>query len=330
MTGYVVGIDLGGTKIMTARCDLLGHVQAQQRIDTPAAAGPDAVIAAMVNTVQTVTAGADPDQLIGVGVGAPGPLDPTTGILYGPPNLPGWEQVPLRDILSARLEAALGRPVPVVTGNDANAAAWGEYIFGVGRDYPGLRHLAYITVSTGIGGGVIADGKIYEGAHGMAAEVGHITVDLHGPRCKCGNIGCVEVLAAGPAIARRGAALVAAGRAPGLAALVGGAAGAVTTQLVERAARAGDPDTLDLIGQVGMALGVVVVNILHAYNPELVVIGGGVAKMGPLLLDPLLATVRDRAMPAILHGVAIVPAALGDLVGVLGAAALVLPARHRV
>ncbi|MDQ2809805.1 MAG: ROK family protein [Chloroflexota bacterium] len=324
--GYVVGIDLGGTKIMTARCDLTGTVLAQQRVDTPAAGGPDAVIAALVATVQTVLAGADPDQLVGVGVGAPGPLDPSTGILYGPPNLPGWERVPLRDILAARLAATLGRPVPVSTANDANAAAWGEYIFGVGRAYPQVRHLAYITVSTGIGGGVINDGKIYEGAHGMAAEVGHITVDLNGPRCKCGNIGCIEVLAAGPAIARRGADLVAAGQAPGLAALAGGDPAAVTTLRVQQAAAAGDPDTLALIAQVATALGVLVVTILHAYNPELVVIGGGVAKMGPLLLDPLLATVQDRAMPAILRGVAIVPAALGDLVGVLGAAALVLPA----
>ena len=324
--GYVVGIDLGGTKIMTARCDLTGTVQTQQRVDTPAAAGPAAVIAAMVATVQTVLAGADPDQLVGVGVGAPGPLNPTTGILYGPPNLPGWEQVPLRAILAARLEATLGRAVPVITANDANSAAWGEYVFGVGRAYPHVRHLAYVTISTGIGGGVIAGGKIYEGAHGMAAEVGHITVDLNGPRCKCGNIGCIEALAAGPAIAQRGAALVAAGRAPGLAALVAGDPAAVTTQRVEQAARAGDPDTLELIRQVGIALGVLVVNILHAYNPELVAIGGGVAKMGPLLLDPLLATVHDRAMPAILRGVVIVPAALGDLVGVLGAAALALPA----
>ncbi|HMA33906.1 MAG TPA: ROK family protein [Chloroflexia bacterium] len=327
MAEYVIGVDLGGTKIMTARVSLAGTVQAQVRERTPAEQGVDAVIDAMVGTVARMLQGVDPAGLTGVGVGAPGPLDPQTGILYGPPNLPGWDHVPLRDILGARLQQLVGRPVPVACANDANAAALGEFRFGVGRSHPGLRHLAYMTISTGIGGGVIADGRIFEGAHGMAAEIGHVCVDMNGPRCNCGNIGCIEAIAAGPAIARQGSALVAAGHAPLLAQLAHGAPDAVTTELVEAAARQGDPDAGALIEQTGVALGVAVVNILHMYNPEMVVIGGGVAKMGALLFDPIRATVQARAMPAFRRAVTIVPATLGDLVGVLGAAALVLQDR---
>lgn len=330
MAEYVIGIDLGGTKILTARCDMYGKVQAQVRETTPATEGVEAVISTMIHTVDHVLAGCDPDTLVGVGVGVPGPLDPRTGILYAPPNLPGWDRVPVQTILGTRLEARLGRAVFVAAANDANAAALGEYRFGVGRHRPDLREMVYITISTGVGGGVILNGRIFEGAAGMAAEVGHVTVDMNGPRCNCGNIGCVEAIAAGPAIARRGGALVAAGRAPMLAKLAGGAPAGVTTAMVEYAARQGDADALALIEQTGTALGVAVVNVLHMFNPQLVVIGGGVAKMGALLFDPILATVRARAMPAILRGVEIVPAVLGDLVGVLGAAALVLHDRPKL
>ncbi|HUS15384.1 MAG TPA: ROK family protein [Chloroflexia bacterium] len=322
MADYVIGVDLGGTKIMTARCDRQGTVLAQVRESTPASEGVDAVIGCMVDSVADVLVDADPVGLIGVGVVAPGPMDPATGVLYNAPNLPGWDRVPLRAIMTARLSERLGRPIRVATGNDANGAALGEYYFGLQRTHPELHHVVYMTVSTGIGGGVIIDGRVFAGAHGMAAELGHITVDMHGPRCGCGNIGCVEALAAGPAITRRGAALVAAGKAPLLTQLVAGEPEAVTTRLVEDAARAGDPDVLDLITQVSTALGVAVVNAVHMYNPQVVVIGGGVAKMGALLLDPLEATVRARAMPSFLLDFRILPATLGDYVGVLGAAAL--------
>jgi glucokinase len=327
MAEYVVGIDLGGTKIMTARVDMQGEVQAQVREPTLAAEGSAAVIDRMVASVERVLDGADPADLVGVGVGAPGPLDPETGVLYSPPNLPGWDRVPLRDILSARLTTRFGRPVRVEAENDANAAALGEFRFGVRKQHPTLRHMVYITVSTGIGGGLIADGRIFEGAHGMAAEIGHMTVDMHGPRCNCGNIGCIEAIAAGPAIARQGGEIVARGGGPLLARLAAGEPEAVTTQMVEDAAHAGDPDALALIERTGVALGVAVVNVLHLYNPEMVVIGGGVAKIGAMLFDPLLRTVEERAMPAFRRDAEIVPAALGDFVGVLGAAALVL--QHR-
>lgn len=324
MNEYVIAVDLGGTKILTARLDLQGQVLAQAREQTRAEEGPDAVINRMLGTVQAVMQEADPAGLVGVGVGSPGPIYPETGVVSRPPNLPGWDYVPLRDILHDRLRTQLGREIRVETGNDGNVAALGEFRFGVGRQFAGITHLVYFTVSTGIGSGVIADGRIYDGAHGIAVEIGHMTVDINGPLCNCGNIGCIEAIAAGPAIARRGADLVATGHAPLLTRLAGSEPEAVTTAMVEEAARQGDPDAIALLEYTGRAFGFAVVNTLHLYNPQIVVIGGGVAKMGALLFDPMLAVVQAHAQPAFRQDLRIVPAALGDLVGVLGAAALVL------
>lgn len=322
--GYIVGIDLGGTKILTARCDLRGQVQAQVRVPTGADDGPDAVLGRIFETVRTVMAACDPAALRGVGIGTPGPLDVTTGVVFNPPNLPGWTRIPLRDLLSQWLREHYGQPVRVEVANDANAAALGEYRFGAGTAYPGLRHMIYITVSTGVGGGIITDGRLLTGWRGMAGEVGHMTIDLHGPRCACGNIGCLEALAAGPAIARTGAELVASGRAPLLAHLVSGEPERVTAELVVQAARQDDPDACALLAQVGYYLGVGVVTLIHLFNPELICFGGGVSKAGALLFDPLIETVDHLTLPAMREGVQIVPALLGDQVGVLGAAALLL------
>jgi glucokinase len=319
---YIVGIDLGGTKILTARCDLRGQVMAQARQPTGAEEGLQAVMGRIFQTVETVMADCDPAHLLGVGVGAPGPLDVYTGVLFEPPNLPGWTQVPVRELLSNWLRERFGRPVRVEVGNDANAAALGEYRFGVGAERPGLRNMVYMTVSTGIGGGIINDGRLLLGWRGMAGEVGHMTVDVHGPRCNCGNIGCLETLAAGPAIRRAGVALVASGRAPLLSQLVSGEPERVTAELVERAAKQDDPDACALMARVGHYLGVGVVNMIHLFNPELVCIGGGVSKAGDLIFLPLIETVDALALASMRKGVAIVPARLGDQVGVLGAAAL--------
>jgi glucokinase len=322
--GYVVGVDLGGTKILTARCDRRGQVLAQQRVLTEVEDGPDVVIQRICGTIQTVLAGCDLAHLLGIGVGAPGPLNHLTGTLFDPPNLPGWTAVPLRDLVAGWFRAQYGREVRVVLGNDANAAALGEYRFGVGSEHPGLRHMVYMTVSTGIGGGVISDGQLLLGRHGMAGEVGHMTVAADGPRCNCGNTGCLEILASGTAIGLEGAKLVESGRAPLLAQLAASAPEGVTARLVDQAARQGDSDAVALLARAGRYVGVGVVNLIHLFNPELICIGGGVSKAGDLLFEPLIETVDRLTMPAMRDGVAIVRPRLGDQIGVLGAAALVL------
>jgi len=207
-------------------------------------------------------------------------------------------------------------------GNDANLAALAEQRFGAGQ---GVSDLIYITVSTGIGGGIIADNRLLLGAQGFAAEVGHQTIEAHGPRCKCGNIGCLEALAAGPAIARCARELVRTGIGTAIADLVGGDLDKITAKVVNRAAQAGDPVAIELFRQAGFYIGVGIVNLLHLFNPSLIVIGGSVTKAGDLLFEPIRATVRERAMASYYwENTPIVPATLGDDVGLLGAVALVL------
>ncbi len=313
--GLVVGIDVGGTKIMGGLSDTSGRILRHTTLPTEAQQGPDVVLERIERVAREMISGIDPGRIIGVGIGAPGPIDPFSGTLYSPPNLPGMDGVPMREIMRQRLG------LPVYLANDANAAAVGEYLFGILEQ---VRNMIYITVSTGVGGGIIIDGKLFIGAHGMGGEVGHMTIEADGPRCNCGNTGCLEVLASGTAIARYGAALVSEGRAPILSELAEQRASAVTARLVQLAAERGERESQLIITRAGFYLGVGIVNLIHLFNTQLVVIGGGVSNLGAMLFDPIRQTVAERAMPAIRAGVEIVPANLGDQVGLLGAIAIVL------
>ncbi len=321
--GKIIGVDLGGTKIRAVLSDGSGTLLARVESRTEAEKGLDYVLNKIETVVGSVIEKADYSQLVGMGVGAPGPLNPFTGVVYSPPNLPGWNNVPLRDTMEKRLG------LPVFLGNDANLAALGEYTFGAGKDY---RYLVYITVSTGVGGGVVEDGRILMGVKGAAGEVGHMSIDLNGPVCNCGNIGCLEIFTCGPAIRRRTLELLETGRASLLREQVKGNLSEITTEMVAEAAYAGDEVALEIIHQTGIYLGVGVTNILHLFNPEIVVIGGGVSQVGELIFEPLREVVNQRTMPAFREGVPIVPTKLGDDIGLYGAVALVLQnfeeARH--
>jgi glucokinase len=312
---YVVGVDLGGTKILTALVDLTGTVRARRRVLTPQA-GPAAVVEAIAATVEGVLAdaGLARTDCLGVGVGAPGPLDPRRGVVYEPANLPGWRDVPL----AALLAEALGLPSHVE--NDANAAALGEWWVGAGR---GIADLVYITVSTGIGGGIILGNRLLQGVSGTAGEIGHTVVDADGPLCGCGRRGHLEALASGRAIARMAAEAVASGRPTALAA-VGADPARLSAEVVAEAARHGDAVAREIYQRAGFYVGVGVANVLNLLNPRTVVIGGGVSKAGDLLLDPVRRTARQLAFDRPARDAEIVPAALGDDVGVVGAAAVVL------
>ncbi len=313
--GKIIGIDLGGTRVRAVMTDGTGAFLARCGMHTEADMGLDHVLDRITAAVEAVTLGADHSQLVGLGIGAPGPLNPVTGVVYSPPNLPGWDNVPLRDILEARTG------LPVFLGNDANLAALGEYTFGAGKDY---RYLVYITVSTGVGGGVIEDGRILMGAKGAAGEIGHMSIDLNGPRCNCGNIGCLEILTSGTGIRRRAIEMLEGGRASLMRELAGDDLSDITAITVATAAELGDEAARELLHQTGVYLGVGVTNILHLFNPEIVVIGGGVSTIGDAIFRPLLQIVEERAMLAFRVGVPIVPTALGDDIGLYGAAALVL------
>ncbi len=311
----IIGIDLGGTQLRAVRCDSDGTIMMHQATAT-SAGGPAVVIDQIVQMVTAVRGDTSADDLLGVGVGTPGPVDGHSGVVFAAPNLHGWSNVPLKALLEERLGMA------VEVGNDANAAGLGEWMFGSGR---GTQNFAYVTVSTGIGGGVIADGRLLLGYKGMAAEVGHMMIEANGPLCGCGNRGCWEALASGTALARRASAEMRHNEAT----LLHDRATPATVTAVDvwAAAQAGDALCRTLLREEGELIGIGLVNLLHLYSPERIALGGGVMHSFALLQEPITATIRARAMPPYREATVGV-AALGQNVGLLGAAALVLAARR--
>lgn len=310
-----IGIDLGGTQVRAALVDDTGTVLRRAATRTDVAGGPAAVMAQFRNLIEEVTDDKSLDSLSGIGVCAPGPLDSLTGTFIHIPTLPGWENFPLRD----ELAAALGRPV--VLEGDAIAACYGEWRFGAGR---GLDHLLYVTVSTGIGGGVVSDGRLLHGRRGMTAHVGHFRLarKCHPagdePRCSCGAAGCFEAFAAGTALDRRAREAALAHPESSLARLTAPTAGDVVA-----AARQGDATALALLDEEATLLGEGFVSLIHLYSPEKVVMGGGVSHGFDLMDETIHRAVRTTALPAF-RDVPVVKAALGDNAGLVGAAALLM------
>jgi glucokinase len=304
-----VGIDLGGTQV---RAGLVRHGQVLGRASRPTsvAGGPDAIIAQFEALVAEVTAGAEGRQLAGIGISAPGPLDSSTGTVLGIPTLPGWEDFPLRDVMANRFG------LPVVVENDGLAAAFGEWCFGAGR---GASNLVYATVSTGIGGGVIADGRLLRGRRGMAGHVGHMRIAAEGPRCPCGAIGCFEAFASGTALSER--ARRAAARQPDSFLARTARNEPIDGRHVLAGARAGDPTCLALLAEEADYLAQGFASLVHLFSPELIIMGGGVSQAFDLMEDRLIERVRQDVMPPF-RDVRILQATLGDNSGLVGAATL--------
>lgn len=304
-----VGIDLGGTQVRAGLAQD-GQVLARASRPTDVAGGPRAIIAQFEALVAEVASRAGGRPLAGIGVSAPGPLDSASGVVLGIPTLPGWQDFPLREVMATRFG------LPVIVENDGLAAAFGEWRFGAGR---GVDHLVYVTVSTGIGGGVIADGRLLRGRRGMAGHVGHMRLATEGPRCPCGTIGCFEAFASGTALGER--ARLAAARQPDgfLAAAAGNEH--LEGRHVLAGARAGDPACLALLDQEADYLARGFASLVHLFSPEIIIMGGGVSQAFDLMADRIIAQVRRDVMPAF-RDVRIVPALLGDNSGLVGAAAL--------
>ncbi|HVB97431.1 MAG TPA: ROK family protein [Chloroflexota bacterium] len=312
---HVIGIDLGGTRLRVALADRAGRIIRHRVVRTLAEEGRNAVLGRIIAETRTIL---DPISLVDlatVAAAVPGPVDPYNGIVYRPPNLPGWGDVELRSILEQKLT------VPVVVGNDANVAALAEHHFGAGR---GASHLVFITVSTGIGGGIVNDGELLLGAWGGAAEIGHMTIDLNGPRCTCGNFGCLEAMASGHAIAREAARRIASGATSVLTERVRGNLDELRTQLIVQAAREGDPLADQVIKWAAYNLGVGLANVMHMFDPDLIAIGGGVSNAWDLLIPTIRRALRERAMEVYVRRTRIVRSELGDDAGMLGAVALAI------
>ncbi|MCX5999576.1 MAG: ROK family protein [Chloroflexi bacterium] len=310
-------MDVGGSKIATALVSPQGKIVYQESTPTLAEEGVEAVVGRMLASADSVTGKANLSLscLSGAAIAVAGPVDTGSGVVTASPNLPGWHDVPLREIM----EKATGLKTLLI--NAASAAALGEHCFGAGR---GVSNLIYITVSTGIGEGIIIDGKLYGGVSGSAGEVGHMTIDINGPRCNCGNNGCLEVLASGKAVAREARKLVVQGARTRIMELAEGEPANITATIVASAARDGDSLALSVVSKAATYLGIGMVNLVNIFNPEMIVVGGGMAKMGDMLLDPARKVVAERAFHLPASRVSIVCSQLGDTNGMLGAAALAL------
>lgn len=313
----VLGIDLGGSKILTAVVAARGQMLSSDRSKTPSSEGQEAVIRSILGSAQRAMeqAGVSVSELVAAGAGAPGLVNSRTGIVATSPHLPGWWEVPLRDMI----QDGLGKATFLI--NDANAAALGELRFGAAQ---GARNFIYITVSTGIGGGIVIDGEIYSGVTGIAGEVGHMTIDDEGPACNCGSRGCWETLASGTALAREARRRIEEGSDTSILGHAGGDVSRVTAKTVQSAAEQGDALAGELIARTGYYLGVGLANLVNIFNPELIVIGGGLSNIGDMLLEPAFRTARERAYREAFEAVRLVRAELGRNSGVLGAAAFAL------
>lgn len=300
-----IGIDLGGTNAQGAAAHG-GKIVRRGKVPTRSALGPDTVLADLADLALDLAQG---QPIAALGIGLPGLLDLERGVCLAAENL-GWQDVPIVAPLKARLQA------PVFMENDARVAALGEYSQGQAQ---GCRHFLYLTVGTGIGGGIFSDGRLLQGAHWAAGEVGHMVMDPHGPACACGNNGCLEALASATAIAREG-------RKAALAcpsSLLNTMADNIDAASVFRAAGAGDKAAQEVITAATTWLGIGIANLINVFNPELVVIGGGVSLAGDQLLKPIRAMVERYAMRVQRETVSITTSSLGDAAGVAGALELI-------
>ena len=309
----VVAIDLGGTKILAALVSVKNKVVAREYQPTLADGGQRAVVDHIFETIDRLLSksGIKASQLEAIGIAAAGAIDSAKGLVTSSPHLPDWRDVALKQIVARRYQ------VDAFIINDASAAALGEHRLGAGR---GVGNLVYLTVSTGIGGGIIINGRLYLGGSGSAGELGHMTIDVNGRRDKCGNIGCLELLASGTAIAGEARRRLKEGQTSALKQIAAGGIESITAEDVAAAAQSGDLLSREVIHQAAHYLGVGMVNIVNIFNPDMIIVGGGVARMGELLLEPARQVVLKRAFELPARAVRIVTAQLGDDAGVLGAA----------
>lgn len=315
-TEQVIAVDLGGTNIRAALCDYSGQILKRVKQPTVAHEGPDAVIGRIIESIRAVM----PTEscVKAVAVASPGPLNPYTGVVMYAPNLPGWLNVPLRNILRQQLE------LPAEIGNDANLAALGEQRWGAARS---MANMVYITLSTGIGAGVILNNQLVLGLNGLATEVGHIVMDMDADWTHAGVPGSFEGLASGTAIGRLAQQKLLGGRTSRMLELAGGDISLVTAKEVSEAAQADDPLALEIVAYAARVIGLGFVNVFHLFDPSIIVVGGSVSLMGDMLFDPIRQTVQQYVMPPY-RDRPIVRAQLGDDSGLMGAAALAFDIRE--
>jgi glucokinase len=316
---WIIGVDLGGTNIVVGLVPIEGgEVLGLRILPTESQRGAKFVVDRILEVVEGSIAevlrehGGTREDIAGVGIGSPGPLDRKSGVVINTPNL-GWRNFPLRDLIANAVQ------MPATLDNDANCATYGEWWLGAGRD---VETLVGLTLGTGIGGGIVLGGEIYHGCSDVAGEIGHMTIDSNGRRCKCGNYGCLEAYASGPAIALRAVEGIEAGTESMLQEMVKGRLEEITAATVYEGVVAGDPYASEVMKDTAKFLGAGIASIINILNPEMVVIAGGVTRAGEHLFTPLRAEVRKRAFKSAQERCSIVSGQLPGTAGVVGAAAV--------
>ena len=315
MTDFALVADLGGTQTRVALVDAAGTVAARHSTQTLAAEGRDAVMRRLAEALELVASFDASSSITGVGLSLASPVEPGTGVMYNPPNLgPEWHMYTPIPFLQERLN------LPVVAENDATLGAVGEHAYGAGR---GCGNMVYMTVSTGIGGGVIINGRLYTGSNGFGGEIGHMTIDRNGPLCNCGNVGCLEALASGAALARIAQDRLRAGESSVMLDLAGGEIGETDARIVVQAAKRGDSLAQSIMQEAALSLACGIISLMHIFDPELVVVGGSLGQNLEEFMPVIESEVKKRAMAHFQGAFPVAMSQLGDDVSLLGAAALV-------
>lgn len=310
-----IGIDVGGTNVKIALIDGNGNVVYSNTVPTRAEMGYEYTVSNIKQAIydlmkETNLAAKD---IEGIGFGFPGQVDYKSGVVRLAPNIPGWVEVPIAKLIEAEFK------IPTRVDNDVRCAALGELNYGAGK---GCENLICITVGTGIGSGLIVNGKLVRGASNAAGEIGHVKLQMHhGPLCGCGDVGCMEAFASGPAIVAMAEQYIRGGKSTKFREMANG--GEITPYLVSEAAKAGDPVSKQIFRTMGEYIGIGLSSVVNLLNPEKIIVGGGVADAGDLLLQPLTDTLKKRAMSIAGGAVQIVPAQLGNSAGVIGASLLI-------
>ena len=311
--GIVAGIDVGATSIDLGIADFSGRLLVRYAEPATVKDGPIRILGRVCSLLESLLLdnNLDPAQLHGIGIGVPGPVDFSMGILVSPPIMPGWDRYPIIETIHQWFPSS-----NVVVDNDVNVMALGEIYQGSGK---GIGNLIFVKIGTGIGAGIVCEGKIYRGASGCAGDIGHICVDKNGPICHCGNKGCLEAMAAGPAIAERALHAAQTGKSSIIMNLYEKNGHILQAEDVGNASREGDALAIEVIRESGQYIGDVLAGLVNFYNPEMIVIGGGVSNLGNLLLSTIRQTVLHRSLPLATRDLHIVFSNIGQATGVIGA-----------
>tara|TARA_Y100001960_G_scaffold331511_1_gene428721 strand:+ start:56 stop:1039 length:984 start_codon:yes stop_codon:yes gene_type:complete len=316
MNKHVISVDMGGTNIRVGVVNQYGEVKKKRSMLTNAHLGKESVVERLIALIQDMHKSCIQEyEIIGLSLAVPGPYDVNSGVFYNPPNLPGWDRFHFRDIIEKHLN------IPIYIINDANAAVLGEYIYGAGADNK-IRHLVYLTLGTGVGSGAIINGELLLGSRGFAPEFGHMTIDKNGPVCNCGNVGCLEALVSGTAISKLIRGKIGNGDASILNDMCNHKINQINAEMVAEAAENGDRLALSVIKEAGSNLGIGLVNIIHSFDPEIIVFGGGLSASLGMMMPSIKSEISQRVMNNQKDKVKLVVSKIEENVAILGASSV--------